>query len=252
MRYVVPSSGQYASDSIDLDLTNSRQDMLCSFVAGTSRVLDFAFYPSKSIESELRQDQETIPAGFQACQDILAENILGLTAKVHALYVIRARMFTSCPTPRVIEQADTLQALLESQAQQLLVSTSDSVGISCILAIFLCIYGFWDGVWNASLLPRVISRRLLEELQRSKANFDWSGYDDLFTWITSIGLVFSVDEPIRQGFLRIQCNRHFGSILEVFHSGEQQSILNNFIWSDVFYNKKHGSFWQHIKASSIW
>ena len=251
MHYVVPSSGQCIGGLNDLDLTNNRQDMFCALVAGTSRILDFEFYPSKSMDSEWNQGQEIIPAGFVACQDILAEDILGLTAKVHALYVIRAKMFTSCPTSRVIDQADTFQASLESQAQKLLANTSDPVEISCILAIFLCIYGFWDGVWNASLLPRVISHRLLEELQRSAINFDWSSYSDLFTWMISIGLVFSVDEPIRQGFLRIQYNRQFEPIREILHSNEQQSILNNFIWSDVFYNKKNGSFWQHIKSSSI-
>lgn len=124
-------------------------------------------------------------------------------------------------------------------------ATTDDMQLCCILAVQLCVYGYYDAVWNASLIPRELSTKILHHLRRCKPQS--FADNDLLLWLVYVGKAFAIDAQIRDGLDEVWFRRQCDAGTSVFPPwDEAKRILSKFIWSDVLHSDARGWFWQRI------
>ena len=229
-------------------LTRSRQDLFSSIFLGTDRIVEYAnFYPGQQLTMEHTGRGSRLPSGFVKSAPLLGSDFLNIAEEVVILYANRQKLFTFGGSAEGLNRLDNVQAQLEGRIHTLRQATSDHMLLCCIFATHLCVYGFWDGVWNATLIPRELSIKLLHHLRCCELrNFK---DDDLFFWLVYVGKAFAVDAWVRNELDSLWLKRHC-------NSGESSSsfppwydakcILDKFIWSEVLYSEKNGWFWARI------
>ena len=226
--------------------SRGRQDLFSSVFLGTDRIVGYDnFYPGWQIEMEHMGRDSCLPSGFMESAHILGSDFLTVAADVAMLYANRQKMFTCGDPLYSAERLDNVQAQLEGRLHDLRQATSDHMLLSCIIATQLCVYGFYDAVWNASLIPRELSSKLLYHLRYFERD-DFED-DDLFLWLVYVGKAFAIEAEVRQGLDKLWLKRHCDEDKSGFPPWQDaRCILDTFIWSDVLCSEKKGWFWEKI------
>ena len=124
----------------------NRQDIRSSTIVGTRRIVDYTFYPQRTAEDLLDKSSRVVPFGSLSCQDVLNEDILEATADINALcslnLTVQGISMNAEMAARVDARVGGIQTWLESRLQDLRQNTTHPIRASCILATFLCVYGF--------------------------------------------------------------------------------------------------------------
>ena len=248
-------------------LTRTRQDLFSSIFLGTDRIVGYAdFYPDQQLTIELEklklsgdldiylttpEDRQLLidyadtwlahlPSGFVKSAHLLGPEFLKIAEDVAILYAGRQKLFALGE-----ERLDNVQAQLEGRIHTLRLATSDHMLLCCILAIQLCVYGFWDGVWNAALIPRELSIKLLYHLRCCQLHYFEE--KDLFFWVVYVGKAFAIDVWVRNGLDDLLLKRYCKAGEPTFPPWyDAKCILSKFIWSDVLHSEKSGWFWEKI------
>lgn len=226
-------------------LTKARQDLFSSVFLGTDRIVGYAFYPGQPLAIDHTGRDTCLPSGFVRSAHLLGSDFLDVAEDVAILYADRQKLFALSDPTESLERFDNVQAQLEGRLHNLRQATSDHMLICCIVATQLCVYGYWDGVWNASLIPRELSRTILHHLRCCQRQ-DWED-EDLFFWLVNVGKAFAIEARVRNGLDQLWLKRHCSTGKSTFPPWYRAKyILSNFIWSEVLRSEKGGWFWERI------
>ena len=167
---------------------------------------------------------------------------------VIALYSRRTSLLDIDGQHESPELLDGMQADIEGRLHDLRRSTSDELLISCTIATFLCVFGFWTAVWNAALIPRCLSTQLLHHV-RCWPESDRTGHDELLCWVLHVGKAFAIDAHVRNGLDEVA--KGLDTATTVLPNGglEAERLLHMFIWTEGFYSSEIGWFWERIDES---
>ena len=227
-------------------LTRTRQDLFSSIFLGTDRIVGYAnFYPGQQLTIEHTGRGSCLPSGFVKSEHLLGSDFLKIAEDVAILYADRQKLFAFGDPAEGVERLDNVQAQLEGRIHTLHQATSDHMLLCCIFATQLCVYGFWDGVWNAALIPRELSIKVLYHLRCCQLpNFE---DDDLFFWLVYVGKAFAIDAWVRNELDKLWLKRHCNAGESTFPPWyDAKCILSKFIWSEVLYSEENGWFWERI------
>jgi hypothetical protein len=227
-------------------LTRTRQDLFSSIFLGTDRIVGYAnFYPGHQLTIEHTDRDSCLPSGFLKSAHLLGSDFLKIAEDVAILYANRQKLVAFSDPLEGLERLDNVQAQLEGRIHTLRQTTSDHMLLCCIIATHLCVYGFWDGVWNATLIPRELSIKMLYHLRCCQ--LDILGDDDLFFWLVYVGKAFAVDAWVRDELDKLWFKQHCNAEEYTFPPWhDAKCILFKFIWSEVLYSEENGWFWAKI------
>lgn len=223
-----------------------RQDLFSSIFLGTVRVVSYdGFYPSDPSDFRFLDQIGDPPPGFLKVAHQLSAGLLETVAEVGALYASRTKWFGPSGNGEPLECLDSVLARIEGHLHNLRRSATDDLVISCIIATQLCVYGFWDSVWNSPLIPRELSSKLLIHLRCCQDKLTDCG---LLMWLIYVGRAFAIDLDVREGLHALWAARNHPVIDSAWPSWiDANSTLYDFVWSDVLYSDAHGWFWQKIR-----
>lgn len=139
-------------NSLRLMLTLKRQDLNCSVMTGSSRIVDHTTF------SELRWRRDPfspdfffLPPGFQAYSRLLGDDFVEVLKDIYALQCIRASALFGKEDAIFMAHIDNHQASIQSR----LVSLPNRCLISqcCHLAAYLCSAMLRCKLWRSSTIP---------------------------------------------------------------------------------------------------
>lgn len=227
-------------------LTTLRQDLFASIFLGTVRIANNKhFHPGHDAPQLCLDAFSHTPRGFRRESSRLGETFMRLVSDAAALYHPEIQRLKSDSHEGGFEKLCNTQAKLEGQLHELRQSTSDDLAISCIIATFLCVYGFWTDIWNSALIPRELSKQILHHIHR------WQESEDqcdaaLLCWLVNIGKAFAIDPHVRRGLNEVK-RSDGGAVADSIMNSDQATLLSNeFIWSDLFFQTGSGWFWERI------
>ena len=228
-------------------LTRPRQDLFSSIFLGTYRIVRYEdFYPSQQLIIEHAGGASGPPSGFIRSTHLLGSEIMNAATDVATLYANRQQWLASSDSADGPEGLDNVQAQMEGRIHSLRQANVDDMLLCCIIALQLCVYGFWDGIWNSALIPRELSTKLLYHLHRCQRH-DIED-DELFFWLVYVGKAFAADAEVRNQIDRLWFKRHCNAGESTLPPwGDANYILSKFIWSEVLYSVRNGWFWERIR-----
>lgn len=224
------------------ELTQHRQDLFSSMFLNTDRIVAYSdFYPGPPTTRNIASSSPLPPTGFATSAHLLGTEFLIIAADVSTLYADRQAWLT-CQGPTSL---DDVQAELEGRIHDLRRATTDDLLLCCLIASQLCVYGFWDGVWNSTLIPRELSMKMLHHLRRCELS-DVARDPHLFFWLLCVGRAFAIEASVRCGLEELRLEWQHATGLAPLTWSESDEILATFIWSDVLYCPARGWFWERI------
>lgn len=130
----------------------NRQDLNCSVLAGSTRVVDHTTFP----ELDWQRDAHSlvnfaIPEGFSGISHLVQDEFLKVLQDVNALQRIRDSTFFSPEEEISMTQIDNHQASIQSRIVSL--RSFSSVHSCCYLAVYLCSTMLRCRRWRTSTVP---------------------------------------------------------------------------------------------------
>lgn len=208
----------------------------------TDRIVEYtSFYPGLHASVNAKSPHALPPPGFATSAQRLGPKFMSVAADVAVLYAERqAWLIYQGPA-----SLDDVQAELEGRIHDLRRGTTDDLLLCCLIASQLCVYGFWDGVWNSTLIPRELSMKLLHHLRRCELS-DIALDAHLFLWLLCVGKAFAIDASVRCGLEKLHLEWQCATDLAPQAWSEIDGILATFIWSGALFSPARGWFWERI------
>lgn len=196
------------------------------------------------------------PTGFACHATLIGEDLVVVAAQVKS-FCHRNWRETYSDSALKQDSRDALlyamsdvQARLEGKLHDMRRSYENPIRDACILALILCVYGVWDGIWTSRLIPHALTEQLLETLSKTQAKLFTDDRSDLLFWLFCIGSSFAPDSEVRLGFANLPPFVAYKSLPLCSEDPQawacQIQTLERFVWSKSLHDPVEGSFWQRI------
>jgi hypothetical protein len=146
------SSTHAASLSTSFLHRSNRQDLNCSVMTGSTRIVDHTtFSELKWTRSPFSSNLFVLPPGFKPLSHSLGDEFIEILKDVYALQCIRDKLWSTTENAISMAYIDNHQANIQSRLVGL--SSHSSFSECCHLALYLCSTMLRCKIWRNSVIP---------------------------------------------------------------------------------------------------
>lgn len=171
-----------------------------------------------------------LPEGFACRRHLFTKPFLEVVEDIHAMESMSCSVELDGSDCSVLSRLDNQQAWQESRIYSMILQLprNDPWLHCCHWAAYICSYVMFTSIWESKMIPSYCSTQLLRHLQ---ADSDWTGHEDLLTWLLFIGAACAPPGLMTAQYASLITGDYAEKIVPFTESwAELEECLAKFIW----------------------